>query len=236
MKTISSAILKQPWSLIILTFCLVWTIGCQADQLPRRPIPVPESPAALQRGESSAPPINTAPRQATAPPLSPQPTNPSANQVAGLRWSIPVRWKLGRASSMRVATYWIPSTDPKTEGECSVFYFGANQGGSLTANFERWKQQFRPDPGKTQLASEIKQFQVRGMKVATLELQGTFMASIRPMDPQTIPKPNHEMFGVIVNAPQGMVFFKCVGPHVAMQNAKHEFHTLVQSFQPNTSP
>lgn len=241
MKSKSTASLVGFVRFLLVGVGLSFVWGCQADQLPRHRIPVPESPAALQRGSSAPPTVAPSPQASPTPNSSNTSSNtassaaPSGATVAGLRWAIPVRWRLGLAGSMRFATYWIPdATNAAAQaGECSVFYFGQNQGGSLTANFDRWKQQFRPDPGKDQLTlSTIKQFRVRNLNVATLELQGTFLSSARPMDPQKTPKPDHEMFGVIVEAPQGLVFFKCVGARPLMQAAKHEFHTLVQSFRP----
>ncbi len=214
----------------LLLLLLLWlSVGCKADPLPRQRIQVPPSPQALQRGGRV--------------PLAAKQTNPQAqrsqrsqrgNQVAGLSWSLPSRWKLGPRRRMRVATYLIPAkSNPRAPGgECSVFYFGKRQGGSIIANLSRWKRQFRPAQGQQKLAMEkIKQFKIKGLSVATIELKGTFLFSPRPMSPSKIPRPNHHMLGAIVNAPQGLVFFKCVGPMSVMLPAQHEFQALLQSFR-----
>lgn len=216
----------------VLLLATLGVTGCKADPLPRRRIPVPSSPTALQRGEDTPPqrtapsPMNTTPRKAAQ--------QAGHGAVAGLRWKLPPRWKLGPRRPMRVATYIIPSPSPNqvANGECSLFYFGQRQGGSIAANLNRWKQQFRPEAGKSNLTLTKRDTQtIRGLKVATLELRGTFLFSPRPMSPTKIPRPNHHMLSAIVRAPKGLVFFKCVGPHSVMRPARREFNALLQSFK-----
>ncbi len=66
-----------------------------------------------------------------------------ANAVAGISWSIPSGWSEHPPRQMRVATYVVPATSGDAEGgECAVFYFGNDQGGTVDANIERWVAQF----------------------------------------------------------------------------------------------
>ena len=66
-----------------------------------------------------------------------------ANAVAGISWSIPGGWSEHPPRQMRVATYVVPAASGDAEGgECAVFYFGNDQGGSVEANIERWVAQF----------------------------------------------------------------------------------------------
>lgn len=207
---------------------LTW--GCKADPLPKRRIPVPESPSALQRG-GRAPMRQSVQRpQANS---RPQVAKAGVGSIAGLSWKIPSKWKLGPRRRMRVATYIIPSPyrNRYANGECSIFYFGRNQGGGLTANLERWKGQFRPESGKTALTlAKTNQTTIKSIKVATLEVRGTFMSSPRPMASQKVPKPGYHMLAAIAAAPQGLVFFKCVGPHIVMLQSKAEFNGMLNSF------
>jgi len=66
-----------------------------------------------------------------------------ANAVAGISWSIPGGWSEHPPRQMRAATYVVPAASGDAEGgECAVFYFGNDQGGSIDANIERWVAQF----------------------------------------------------------------------------------------------
>ncbi len=67
----------------------------------------------------------------------------SPHSVAGVIWRIPSNWSVQEPRPMRVATYMVPAVSGDSEGgECGIFYFGNDQGGSVEANIERWKSQF----------------------------------------------------------------------------------------------
>ena len=42
-------------------------------------------------------------------------------------------------------------------------------------------------------------------------------------------KPGWRLIGAIVEAPEGLVFFKCVGPAATIQKAEKEFEELLAS-------
>ena len=72
-----------------------------------------------------------------------------ADSAAGLRWTAPAGWKIAPSQPMRAATYMIPPAPGDTaNAECGVYFFGAGQGGSVEANLDRWKSQFRAPGGK----------------------------------------------------------------------------------------
>ena len=69
-----------------------------------------------------------------------------ANAVAGIRWSIPSGWGEHPPRQMRVATYMVPAASGDAEGgECAVFHFGNDKGGSVDANIGRWVAQFEEE-------------------------------------------------------------------------------------------
>jgi hypothetical protein len=220
---------KMSWKALLAVAFFGLLCGCKADPLPRKRIPVPSSPAALQKG--SSPMMSQRSMRPTNRRIA---TQAGTSGIAGMTWKMPASWRLGPRRRMRVATYIIPSQyrNRYANGECSIFYFGPNQGGGLAANLNRWKGQFRPEAGKTALTlSKTNQTTINTMKVATLEVKGTFMFSPRPMSPNKVPKPDYHMLAAIVGAPQGMVFFKCVGPHAVMQQAKPAYQSLLASFR-----
>ncbi|HMK39111.1 MAG TPA: hypothetical protein VK569_07200, partial [Bacteroidota bacterium] len=62
----------------------------------------------------------------------------ATGSAAGIRWSLPKRWTEQGQRPMRVATYTVPASQGDPEpGECAIFYFGNDQGGTVDQNIER---------------------------------------------------------------------------------------------------
>jgi hypothetical protein len=146
-----------------------------------------------------------------------------ADTAAGIRWTVPNGWK-SVDRPMRVATYLISASAGDSEGgECTVFFFGSGQGGSVEANIQRWAAQFdlggaKPVPKKRT---------INGLAVTTMEMEGTFLAGA-PMGPK-VKKPGFRMLGAIVEAPDGTVFFKLTGPSKTVAASEAGFHSVLQS-------
>lgn len=134
---------------------------------------------------------------------------------------------------MRVATYRIPAAagDPE-DGECSVFYFGAGQGGSVEANLERWFGQIVQEDGRpTAEVARRDRRAIGGVAVTTVDMSGTYLFSPTPMSPERTPKPGFRMRGAIVEAPGGNVFFKLTAPGATAAAAVPEFEAMLQSLR-----
>lgn len=128
---------------------------------------------------------------------------------------------------MRVATYRIPAAaGDKEDAECGAFYFGAGQGGSVEANFRRWAEQFA-EPRSARQSQEV----IANLIVHTLTITGTYLATDRPMGPVTAKKHGYRLLGAIVEAPDGLVFFKLTGPVKTVQAAEPEFQALLASLR-----
>src|SRR5262249_54747614 len=64
----------------------------------------------------------------------------SSGGSAGVKWTMPARWKAGPPKQMRAATYLIPAAAGDSEdAECAVFM---NIGGGVQANSDRWAGPF----------------------------------------------------------------------------------------------
>ena len=114
-----------------------------------------------------------------------------------------------------------PGSEP---GECGVFYFGQGQGGGVEDNFDRWIKQFE---GAAPAKKADKT--VHGLRVHTIDLSGTYLASGGPMMQSQGKKPGYRLLGAIVEAPQGLVFFKCIGPSATIGKAQADFDALLGS-------
>jgi hypothetical protein len=155
----------------------------------------------------------------------------AATSVAGLSWSIPESWQAGAQRPMRAATYLIAAAGGDSEGaECAVFYFGTGQGGDVESNVQRWIAQFEePLGGPSTQAARRGKLQVDGLAVTTVEVQGTYAASMGPMSGATITKENFRLLGAIVEGPEGAVFFKMTGPAQTVDGARGGFDAMLKS-------
>jgi len=145
--------------------------------------------------------------------------------AAGIQWIAPASWKLLPARPMRVATYEIPAAPGAESGECGVFHFGQGQGGSVEDNLARWAGQFEAvAPPKKEDRT------IHGLRIHMMDVSGAYLASGGPMmQSQGKKKPGYRLLGAIVEAPRGLVFFKCTGPAATIGKAQTEFQSLVES-------
>lgn len=125
---------------------------------------------------------------------------------------------------MRVATYAIPAAAGQEAGECGVFFFGQGQGGSVDENLSRWVGQFE-SPSTPKKAERT----VNGLKVHTIDVSGTYLAPGGPMMQSQGKKTGWRLLGAIVEAPEGMVFFKCTGPAATIAKSEKDFEALLKS-------
>ncbi|MEO8432678.1 MAG: hypothetical protein ABI592_14290 [Acidobacteriota bacterium] len=146
--------------------------------------------------------------------------------AGGIRWTVPHGWTAGTVRPMRVATYVLPAGKGGEPGECGVFYFGHGQGGTAEENIARWRSQFEGAP-----APQISVRTVDALRIHQVTTSGTYLASAGPMMPSQGKKPNYALAGVIVEAPEGLVFFKCTGPAAAIAAARQPFDALIRSIR-----
>ena len=147
-----------------------------------------------------------------------------ASGVAGIHWTRPERWSAQPPRQMRVATYSIPAADGDADaGECAVFFFGSGQGGDLTANIDRWVNQFE-NANPEQSSREV-----NGMTVTLVRIAGTYLSPSGPMMQSSGKKEDYRLLGAIVAAPEGSVFFKLTGPSKTVGESESEFTQLVSS-------
>jgi len=153
------------------------------------------------------------------------------DSVAGLKWTTPTGWKTEGPRPMRAATYTIaPAAGDTTSAECVVYFFGADQGGSVQANLDRWKGQVLAPGGKPAVAKIAKQT-IHGLPVTTIDASGDYtgmgggMASSKP-----VVQKNYRLLGAIIEGPGGNVFVKFTGPAKTIAASHVAFEQLLNSF------
>jgi hypothetical protein len=155
--------------------------------------------------------------------------------LAGVSFTPPADWTDQGPSGMRKASFsYGPVEGDSDPAECTVFYFGSGQGGDIESNISRWVGQMEPAEGET-LQSAVRRSQLtteNGLGIHFVEVDGTFMKSMGggPMTGgRTKPMEGWRMVGAIVQAPEGNVFFKLVGPEATVREMEPAYRTMLGS-------
>jgi len=142
----------------------------------------------------------------------------------------PAGWKTEGAQPMRAATYAIaPAPGDKAGGECGVYFFGAGQGGSVEANLDRWKGQFRGPDGKA-AAAQVARRTANGLTVTTIDTSGEYSGMGGPLGSGRAVS-GYRLLGGIVEGRGGNVFVKFTGPARTVAANAQKFQQLLASFR-----
>ena len=158
----------------------------------------------------------------------------TAFQKSSLKFTVPPGWiEEERASNMRVAQYRLPKTPPDTEDASLVlYYFGQGQGGSATANVERWVSQMQPaDGSSTNQTAKQESFEVNGLKVTAVDVVGTYTAETAPGSGTFHNNPGYRLRAAVVETPNGSYYVKLVGPEKTVAQWNESFVGYVKSFE-----
>jgi hypothetical protein len=158
----------------------------------------------------------------------------SAFQKSSLKFTVPAGWiEEERTSSMRVAQYRLPRAATDTEDASLVlYYFGQGQGGSASANVERWIGQMKQAEGaSSKEAAKQEQLEVNGLKVTTVDVSGTYVAETAPGSGTFHNKPAYRLRAAVVETPNGSYFVKLVGPEKTVAQWNESFLSYIRSFE-----
>ena len=157
-----------------------------------------------------------------------------AIQQSSLKFTVPAGWvEEERTSSMRVAQYRLPKAAGDTEDASLIlYYFGQGQGGSTTANVERWIGQIQlADGSSSKDKAKQENLEVNGLKVATVDVSGTYVAETAPGSGTLLNKPGYRLRAAVVETPKGSYFVKLVGPEKTVTHWNDSFLSYLQSFE-----
>ena len=158
----------------------------------------------------------------------------AASQQSSLKFRVPAGWvEEERASSMRVAQYRLPKVEGDTEDASLVlYYFGQGQGGSTTANIERWVSQMKQEDGSASKdKAKEENIELNGLKVATVDISGTYVAETAPGSGTLQNKPGYRLRAAVVETPKGSYYVKLVGPEKTVAQWNDSFVSYLRSFE-----
>jgi hypothetical protein len=133
-------------------------------------------------------------------------------------------------SNMRKAQFTLPrAADDAEDAELVVFYFGADQGGSVEANLQRWYGQFSQADGSSSAEkAHVTREMADGMNLTIVDLSGTYIGSLMP-GTEAQNKPGFRMLAAVLETSQGPFFFKLVGPEATVAHWAKSFSQFMKS-------
>ncbi|MEZ4386672.1 MAG: hypothetical protein R3D98_03690 [Candidatus Krumholzibacteriia bacterium] len=175
--------------------------------------------------------------QTTADAARPAPHDPHAGHdhpaaagdvvLAGVVVTPPAAWQDLGPNGMRQAQFRLPAVAGDADAaEVNVFYFGPASGGGVEANLQRWIGQMTVADGVQPTRST---FSADGMNGHLVELDGTYNSGgMRPMGGAGEAKAGYRLVGVVLEGPQGSLFFKLTGPVATAKVMQDELLAMVK--------
>ncbi len=181
-------------------------------------------------GSSTADAAHSAPAAKSSP--EDQTLAEGAVRLAGIVFTPPSHWGDLGNSGMRQAQYRLdPVAGDKAKGEVNVFYFGPSSGGGVEANLNRWVgQMLMPDGSDPAAGAERSTFTANGMKGHIVSLNGSYKSGGgRPMGGETTIMEGYRLVGVVLEGPQGSLFFKLTGPLATAEAMEGDLLKMVKA-------
>ena len=148
--------------------------------------------------------------------------------AGGVGWSVEEPFVRARPDNdMRDAQYTVQGVQHVV---LTVSHFDpeVGGGGEVQRNVNRWVGQFERPAGD---APTIEEREINDLDVTTVDVEGTFVGR-QGMGPGGPPREGWRLLGAIVEGPEGLVFFKLLGPADAVSTALEGFDRLVRSIHP----
>jgi hypothetical protein len=147
-----------------------------------------------------------------------------------LSFDTPAEWKAEPVKGMGSQAGWKiePVKDDPEAAHVTLYNFGG-MGGTLDANVERWCGQFKQADG-TAFAKDkakIEKFEVNGLKVATVEIHGTFVG-MRGNES----KAGYRLIAVMVEGKGGPWFLRLLGPDKTVEKTRDAYVKWLKSARP----
>ncbi len=155
--------------------------------------------------------------------------------VAGVTFTPPSAWKDFGPGGMRAASYaYGPVKGDADSATVAVFYFGQGGGGAVAANMERWVGQMtRPDGESAAPDARSADGTAGGLPMHHVEVAGTYngaaMGGGMMMGGGGQGRPGYYMSAVVLEAPEGNLFFKLTGPEKTAREMNAQFLAMVQA-------
>jgi len=154
-----------------------------------------------------------------------------------LKFDAPKEWiSKPPSSSSRIAEFALPKAGADTEdASLVVYFFGANMGGNVQANIDRWVGQMSQPDGKpsAQVATTTK-LTANGLNITLVDVAGTYVAEVSPGSTERYNKPGFRQRAAVVETTEGPYFVKLVGPAATVAKWDASFMAFLKSVRVGT--
>jgi hypothetical protein len=153
---------------------------------------------------------------------------------ATLKYDVPAGW-VGKtpSSSMRVADFDLSKVAGDTEdATTTIYFFGAQQGGSVQANMDRWISQLsQPDGKPSKDVAKTSTLTSHGLKISVVDVSGTYVAETAPGSGRLMNKPGFRQLAAVVETPGGNYYVKLTGPAKTVAKWEPSYMALLKSLR-----
>ena len=148
-----------------------------------------------------------------------------------LQTTLPSDWqRVDPSSSMRLLQFVVPGRQRGRSAELIFYYFGIGQGGTPQANIARWQSQFRGTDGAPS-TPEVKSFDVSGIPVTRVKLQGSYARGIGA-GPSGTGKPNQTLLAALLQTSRGQVTIQLHGDTPVIDTLEPDFDRMLRRIAP----
>ena len=137
-------------------------------------------------------------------------------------------WVRSKPRTRIVEHEFVASLEDGDQDDARITVMGA--GGSVEQNIDRWISQFSQPGGKsTRGSTTLKEREIAGQKVHTVDIAGTYRDQLGPFAPAT-DRENYRMLGaIIVTEKMGRYYLKMVGPKKTVDANEQAFAKVIES-------
>jgi hypothetical protein len=154
--------------------------------------------------------------------------------AATLKFDAPAGWvSKTPGSTMRVAEWTLPKVAGDTEDALlTVYFFGANMGGNVQANLDRWMSQMsQPDGRPSKDVAKTSTMTSHDLKMTIVDVTGTYVAEVTPGSTEHFNKPGFRQCAAVVETPGGPYFVKLTGPAKTIAKWNDSFAAFLKTIR-----
>jgi hypothetical protein len=153
---------------------------------------------------------------------------------ARLRFDAPAGWVSKTPSStMRVADFVLPKAAGDAEdATATIYFFGAQQGGGVQANMDRWIDQMaQPDGKPSKTVAKASAMTSHGLKISIVDVSGTYVAETAPGSGQNLNKPGFRQIAAVIETAGGNYYVKLTGPAKTVAKWEPSYMDLLKTLR-----
>lgn len=211
------------YSVLCGVFLLSLALGCGA----RTATPTVEDNSSRKNSASPGPDSPELPDRSSQNALANNGSNEGAAVVVldAIRLTAPATWtRKASDSSFVAAEYSLPQADgDSADGRLTI----STAGGSVEANIDRWKGQFKPQP---QSISQ-EDVDIAGLKATIVDLSGDFNDQRGPFGPGEL-RPSYRMIAAVIPVGGQLHFIKATGPQKTIASHAASIQQFIRSAMP----